>query len=254
VEFAIEMAAKLRTAARAADELAVSYRELARRFADQVDADLASDADPLGLPIGVAFREVYQQGHAILATLYERRTAADPALDGRTAAGIELAVTPSTCKYCPGLLLWTRDEAGKPLPLDSRPFPALMIAANQRWLPDRNVLGDTWPPRMRRVPTKPRATRIGGTTARGANTSAPPSGITPQPTLSSDMPLTSQPLMSQHIPMRSLLLGLVSTWMASKRHGAACGDVRLGCWPIAGKFWTLTGCAGPVAACRAGTG
>jgi hypothetical protein len=48
VEFAIEMAAKLRTAARAADELGVSYRELARRFADQVDADLASDADPLG--------------------------------------------------------------------------------------------------------------------------------------------------------------------------------------------------------------
>jgi|RhiMetdeSRZDD1v2_1073273.scaffolds.fasta_scaffold259237_3 hypothetical protein len=31
-EFAIEMAAKLRTAARAADELAVSYRELARRL------------------------------------------------------------------------------------------------------------------------------------------------------------------------------------------------------------------------------
>lgn len=152
LEFAIEMAAKLRTAARAADELGVSYRELARRFADQVDADLASDADPLGLPIGVAFREVYRQGHAILATLYERRTAADPALDGRAAAGIELAITPSTCKYCPGLLLWTRDEAGKPLPLDPRPFPALMIAANQRWLPDRNVPGDTWPPRMRRVP------------------------------------------------------------------------------------------------------
>jgi hypothetical protein len=131
VEFAIEMAAKLRTAARAADELGVSYRDLARRFADQVDADLASDADPLGLPIGAAFREVYQQGHAILATLYERRTAADPALDGRAAAGIELAVTPSTCKYCPGLLVWTRDEVGKPLPLDPRPFPALMIAANQ---------------------------------------------------------------------------------------------------------------------------
>lgn len=96
----IAMAARLRTAARAADEFGVSCRELARRFADQVDADLASDADPLGLPIG---------------------------------------------------LVWARDEAGKPLSLDPRPFPALMIAANQRWLPDRNVRGDNRTPRMRRV-------------------------------------------------------------------------------------------------------
>ena len=69
VEFAISMAAMLRTAARAADEFGVSCRELARRFAEQVDADYVPDADPLGLPIGLAFREVYQQGHAILATL-----------------------------------------------------------------------------------------------------------------------------------------------------------------------------------------
>jgi hypothetical protein len=152
IEFAISMVARLRTAARAADELGVSCRELARRFADQVDANLASDADPLGLPIGLAFREVYQQGHTILAMLYEHRTAADPAVDRQAATGIELAVTPSACKYCPGLLVWARDEAGKPLPLDPRPFPALMIAANQRWLPDRNVPGDSRPPRMRRVP------------------------------------------------------------------------------------------------------
>jgi hypothetical protein len=151
VEFAISMATMLRTAARAADEFGVSCRELARRFAEQVDTDYVSDADPLGLPIGLAFQEVYQQGHAILATLYERRTAADPTIDRQAVTGIELAVTPSTCKYCPGLLLWTRDEAGKPLPLDPRPFPALAIAANQRWLPDRNVLGDNGLPHMRRA-------------------------------------------------------------------------------------------------------
>jgi hypothetical protein len=152
VEFAINMTVMLRTAARAADELAVSYRELARRFAEQVDADLASDVDPSGLPIGVAFREVYLQGHAILATLYEHQTASDPSLDRQAAAGIELAVTPSPCNYCPGLLLWTRNEAGTLLPLDSRPFPALAIAEHQRWLPARNVRGDNRPPKMRRAP------------------------------------------------------------------------------------------------------
>jgi hypothetical protein len=151
IEFAISMAAMLRTAARAADEFGVSCRELARRFAEQVDADHVSDADPLGLPIGLAFREVYQQGHAILATLYERRTASDPAIDRQAEIGIELVVTPSTCKYCPGLLLWTRDDAGKPLPLDPRPFPALAIAANHRWLPDRSGPGDNGLPQMRRA-------------------------------------------------------------------------------------------------------
>jgi len=150
-EFAISMAAMLRTAARAADEFGVSCRELARRFAEQVDAEQVPDADPFGLPIGLAFREVYQQGHAILATLYKRRTAADPTIDRQAATGIELAVTPSTCKYCPGLLLWTRDESGKPLPLDPRPFPALAIAANQRWLPDHNMPGDNGLPQMRRA-------------------------------------------------------------------------------------------------------
>jgi hypothetical protein len=151
IEFAISMATMLRTAARAADEFGVSCRELARRFAEQVDADNVSDADPVGLPIGLAFREVYQQGHAILATLYERRTAADPAIDRQAEIGIELVVTPSTCKYCPGLLLWTRDDAGKPLPLDPRPFPALAIAANHRWLPDRSGPGDNGLPQMRRA-------------------------------------------------------------------------------------------------------
>src|SRR6266498_1532642 len=89
-EFAANMAVMLRTAARAADELAMSFRASARRFAEQVDAELAFDVDPSSLPIGVAFREVYQQGHAILAALHERRTASDPPLDQRAAAGIEL--------------------------------------------------------------------------------------------------------------------------------------------------------------------
>jgi hypothetical protein len=151
LEFALSMAAMLRTAARAADEFGVSCREMARRFAEQVDADQVSDADRLGLPIGIAFREVYQQGHAILAALYEHRIAADPTLDRQAVTGIELAITPSTCKYCPGLLLWTCDETGKPLPLDPRPFPALAIAANQRWLPYRNVPGGNGLPQMRRA-------------------------------------------------------------------------------------------------------
>jgi hypothetical protein len=106
---------------------------------------------PIGTSIGLAFGEVYQQGHAILATLDEQRTAGDPAVDRQAATGIELAVTPTTCKYCPGLLVWAREEAGKPLPLDPPPFPALLIAANQRWLPDPNVPGDNRPPRMHRV-------------------------------------------------------------------------------------------------------
>jgi hypothetical protein len=152
VEFAINMAAMLRTAARAADELAVSYRELARRFAEQVDADLAFDVDPSQPPLGQAFREVYEQGHAILAALHDRRAASDPSLDRQAAGGIELAVAPSPCKYCPRLLLWARDEAGRFLPLDPRPFPALAIAANRRWLPDSKVPTDNQPPRMRRAP------------------------------------------------------------------------------------------------------
>ena len=70
IEFAFDMGAMLRTAARAADEFGVSCRELARRFAEQVDTDQPSDADRLGLPIGLAFPEVYRRGHAILPTLY----------------------------------------------------------------------------------------------------------------------------------------------------------------------------------------
>jgi hypothetical protein len=62
MEFAIKMTVMQRTAARAADELAMSYRELAHRFAEQVDADLASDVDPLkgfdhpGVPGGLSAR------------------------------------------------------------------------------------------------------------------------------------------------------------------------------------------------------
>lgn len=103
IEFAISMAAMLRTAARAADEFGVSCRELARRFAEQVDADHVSDADPVGLPIGLAFREVYQQGHAILATLYERRTAADPAIDRKPKSALSWwsrQVPASTVQAC----------------------------------------------------------------------------------------------------------------------------------------------------------
>jgi hypothetical protein len=73
-DFAINMAAMLRTATRAADELAGRYRELARRFADQVDDDLASDLDPSAPSVGQAFREVDQQGHQILVALHKHRT------------------------------------------------------------------------------------------------------------------------------------------------------------------------------------
>ena len=54
-DFAIDMVATLRTAARAADDLAGRYRELARRLAAQVDGDVPSDVDPSGPPIGQAF-------------------------------------------------------------------------------------------------------------------------------------------------------------------------------------------------------
>jgi hypothetical protein len=50
------------------------------------------------------------------------------------------------------------------------------------------------------------------------------------------MPLTSQPIPPQCVPTRYLLLALVSRRMASKRRSAACGDVRLSCWRIAGRF------------------
>jgi hypothetical protein len=47
------------------------------------------------------------------------------------------------------------------------------------------------------------------------------------------MPLTSQPLAVQHTPPRYLIFALLGRRMATKRHGAACGDVRLRCWQIA---------------------
>jgi hypothetical protein len=53
-EFAIGMAAMLRTAGRAADEFGVSCRELVRRFAEQVDADQVMTALQEGLEAEVA--------------------------------------------------------------------------------------------------------------------------------------------------------------------------------------------------------
>src|SRR5215204_1470509 len=48
------------------------------------------------------------------------------------------------------------------------------------------------------------------------------------------MPLTSRPLAPQHASTRCLMSVLLSTQFAMKRRGAGCGDVRLGCWQIAG--------------------
>src|SRR4029453_19055632 len=48
------------------------------------------------------------------------------------------------------------------------------------------------------------------------------------------MPLTSQPLAPQHASTRYLISVLLSTQIPMKRHGAGCGDVRHGCWRIAG--------------------
>jgi hypothetical protein len=50
------------------------------------------------------------------------------------------------------------------------------------------------------------------------------------------MPLTSQPLASQRASTRCLISVLLSTQIAIKRHGAGCGEVRLGCWQIAGTL------------------
>jgi hypothetical protein len=50
------------------------------------------------------------------------------------------------------------------------------------------------------------------------------------------MPLTSQPLAPQHASTRCLISVLVSIQIAMKRLGAGCGDVRLGCWQIAGRL------------------
>jgi hypothetical protein len=50
------------------------------------------------------------------------------------------------------------------------------------------------------------------------------------------MPLTSQPLAPQHASTRCLRSVLLSAQIATKRRGAGCGDVRLGCWQIAGSL------------------
>jgi hypothetical protein len=49
------------------------------------------------------------------------------------------------------------------------------------------------------------------------------------------MPLTSRPLAPQYASTRCLISVLLSTQIAMKRHGAGCGDERLGCWQIAGS-------------------
>jgi hypothetical protein len=49
------------------------------------------------------------------------------------------------------------------------------------------------------------------------------------------MPLTSQPLAPQRASTRRLISVLLSTQIAMKRHGAGCGEARLGCWQIAGS-------------------
>jgi hypothetical protein len=49
------------------------------------------------------------------------------------------------------------------------------------------------------------------------------------------LPLTSQPLAPQHASTRCLISGLLRIQIATKRNGAGCGDVRLGCWQIAGS-------------------
>lgn len=173
VEFAIKMTVMLRTAARAADELAVSYRELARRFAEQVDTDLASDVDPSGLPIGVAFREV------------------------------------STCKDTPSSRRCTNTRPPPTRPWTSKPQPALKCRSRQAPVttvracccglvtrpvhPSRSIHGRSLPSRSRHTsggyppvmsegttgrrrcavrPTRPTVTRTEGTTARVADISA----------------------------------------------------------------------------------
>jgi hypothetical protein len=54
--------------------------------------------------------------------------------------------------------------------------------------------------------------------------------------LTSCMPLTSQPLAPHHSSTRSHTSALLSTRIASRRHGAECGIVRDGCWRIAGSL------------------
>jgi hypothetical protein len=49
------------------------------------------------------------------------------------------------------------------------------------------------------------------------------------------MPWTSQLLTPQRASTRCLISVLLSTQIAMKRHGAGCGDVRRGCWQIAGS-------------------
>jgi site-specific DNA recombinase len=54
------------------------------------------------------------------------------------------------------------------------------------------------------------------------------------------MPLTSQPLAPHHLPKGHHISALLSKPMALRRHGAAYGDVRFGCWRIAGRSGVQT--------------
>ena len=54
------------------------------------------------------------------------------------------------------------------------------------------------------------------------------------------MPLTSRRLPSQYVPACFPTSVLLTRRMASKRHGEACGDVRLGCWQTAGRSGVRT--------------
>jgi hypothetical protein len=59
------------------------------------------------------------------------------------------------------------------------------------------------------------------------------------------MPLTSRPLAQHHTSTCSRISALLSTRMASRSHGAACGVVRLGCWRIAGRSGTEASTSSP---------
>jgi hypothetical protein len=60
--------------------------------------------------------------------------------------------------------------------------------------------------------------------------------------LTSCMPLTSHPLALQRAALCFLVSVLLSTRMALRRQGAACGVVRHCCWQIAGSYGATLMC------------